>query len=397
MWEKQGGRTTEGATLTLMSRGDALHSMKIVSIDLTHIKPRWLFLKVLTDEGISGYGEPILEGKAQTVEAAVREFFRYLEGKDPRKIEHHWQAMYRWAFYRGGPIMMSAISGIEQAMWDILGKHLDQPVYQLLGGPVREKIRFYSGIGGGDPEQCVAEAKKKLDLSFDAVKMAPFEATRISEKPGVLKEGVDKVAAVRSAVGDGVDIAIDCHGRLSPAMARAAAKGLEPLSPMFLEEPCLPENPKALALVARSTTIPVATGERLFTRWGFREVLERQAAAILQPDLCHCGGIMEGRKIAAMAETYYVGVAPHNPLGPISTAACLQLDACTPNFLIQEQGSLGEGYLKRPFKIEKGYVRLPTGPGLGIEIDEDLIAAKRFDGSWDNPHLSFEDGSVADW
>jgi galactonate dehydratase len=371
--------------------------MKITEVELLHVRPRWLFLKMQTDAGISGYGEPILEGKAKTVEAAVGEFFRYLKGKDPRRIEHHWQALYRWSFYRGGPIMMSALSGIEQALWDILGKFLDQPIHQLLGGKVREKVRFYSGIGGEDPEQCADEARKKVSAGYSAVKMVPFEATRIVETPRALKEGVKKVAAVRDAVGDGVDVAIDCHGRLSPAMARVAAKALEPYSPMFLEEPCLPENVDALASIARSTTIPVATGERLFTRWGFREVLEKQAAAVLQPDLCHCGGIMEGRKIASMAETYYAGVAPHNPLGPISTAACLQLDACTPNFLIQEQGSLGEGYLVKPFKVEKGYVRPPDGPGLGIEVDEDLVAGKIYEGDWDNPPLVFEDGSVADW
>jgi galactonate dehydratase len=371
--------------------------MRITSFELLHVRPRWLFLKVLTDEGICGYGEPILEGKAQTVEAAVREFFRYLEGKDPRRIEAHWQALYRWSFYRGGPILASALSGIEQALWDILGKDLDRPVHQLLGGPVRERIRFYSGIGGNTPDECADNARECVLSGYSGVKMTPFEATRIVDTPGYLKEAVEKVRAVREAVGDSVDIAIDCHGRLSPAMARLASKSLEPLYPMFIEEPCLPENVDAMATIARSTTIPIATGERLYTRWGFRRVLEKQAAAILQPDPCHAGGISECRKIAAMAEAYYVGMAPHNPLGPIATAVCLQLDACMPNFLVQERGSFGEGYLKEPIRLRKGYVEVPDEPGLGIELDPDSLKDKAFPGDWDNPSLVHEDGSVADW
>ena len=371
--------------------------MKITGIELIHVRPRWLFLKLKTDEGIIGYGEPILEGKARTVEMAVREFFEYLKGKDPRRIEHHWQAMYRWSFYRGGPIIMSAISGIEQALWDILGKYLGQPIYQLLGGAVRDKIKLYAGVGGETPEECVENAEKRIREGFKAIKMAPFDATRIIDTPRKIKDAVEKVAAVRDAVGDDIDIGIDCHGRLSPSMAILAAKALEPYHPMFLEEPCLPENVDAMVRVARSTSIPIATGERLFTRWGFREVLEKQAASILQPDLCHAGGIFECRKIAAMAEIYYAAIAPHNPLGPIALAACLQLDACTPNFLIQEHATLGEGYLKRPFKIEDGYVRVPSEPGLGIELDEDAVMEKRYKGDWKNPQLLHEDGSVADW
>lgn len=371
--------------------------MKVTGIELIHVKPRWLFLKVETDEGITGYGEPILEGKARTVETAVREFFEYLEGKDPRRIEHHWQAMYRWSFYRGGPIIMSAISGIEQALWDILGKYLNQPVYQLLGGPVREKIKVYAHIGGRTPKECAENARKRIREGFRALKMGPFGATRIVDTPRKIKEAAEKVEAVREAVGDDVNIGIDCHGRLSPSMVILAAKALEPYHPMFLEEPCLPENVDTMVTIARSTPIPIATGERLFTRWGFREVLEKQAAAILQPDLCHAGGIFECRKIAAMAEVYYAAVAPHNPLGPIALAACLQMDACTPNFLIQEQVTLGEGYLKRPFRLEDGYVEVPKGPGLGIELDEDAVEEKRHRGDWRNPVLIHEDGSVADW
>jgi galactonate dehydratase len=371
--------------------------MKITGVKLTHVKPRWLFLRLETDEGITGYGEPILEGKAQTVEAAVKELFRYLEGKDPTLIEHNWQALYRWGFYRGGPILMSAISGIEQAMWDIMGKRLDMPVYRLMGGPVRDRIQFYISVGGKTPEEFARNALERIKEGYGAIKMVPFEAAGIVDTPGFIRQSIENVRAVRDAVGENVQIGIDCHGRLSPAMARLFARSVEPLSPMFLEEPCLPENVDAMVTVARSTPIPIATGERLYTRWGFREVLEKQAATILQPDLCHAGGIMEGRKIAAMAEVYYAGLAPHNPLGPISTAACIQLDACTPNFVIQEQGSLGEGYLKEPFVVRKGYVELPAKPGLGIEPDEDFISEMEYDGSWDNPPFTHEDGSAADW
>jgi len=372
-------------------------TMKITDLELAHVKPRWLFLKIHTDQGITGYGEPILEGKARSVEAAVREFHAYLKGQDPTRIEHHWQALYRWSFYRGGPIIMSAISGIEQALWDILGKHLDQPVYQLLGGAVRDRIKVYSGIGGESPQACAEGALARTGDGYKGLKMAPFEATRIVDSPHVVSEAAEKVRAVREAVGDKVDIGIDCHGRLSPAMARMAAKALEPYSPMFLEEPCLPENVEALATVARSTSVPIATGERLFTKWGFRELLAKQAAAILQPDLSHAGGIFEVRKIAAMAEVHYASVAPHCPLGPVAFAACLQLAACTPNHLIQEQVGFGEGYLKTPFVMTGGCVDIPTGPGLGIEIDEDAIRGQLHDGSWANPRFWNPDGSLADW
>jgi galactonate dehydratase len=371
--------------------------LKITKFELKHVEPRWLFLGIHTDEGITGIGEPILEGKGKTVEAAVWQFFHYLKGKDPRRIEHHWQAMYRWSFYRGGPIIMSAISGIEQALWDILGKYLNQPIYQLLGGPVRDKIKVYSGTGGNTPEECAERSLKLIKDGFRALKIQPFGATRIVDTPKLVKDAVNKMKAIREAVGDNIDVGIDCHGKLSPSMAILMAKALEPYSPMFLEEPCLPENVDTMVTIARSTSIPIATGERLFTRWGFREILEKQAATIIQPDLCHAGGVLECRKIAAMAEVYYAAVAPHNPLGPIALAACLQLDTCTPNFLIQEQATLGEGYIKKPFKVTDGFVKVPKGPGLGIELDEESIDEKVYSGEWQNPQLIHEDGSVADW
>jgi len=371
--------------------------MKITKLETFFVKPRWLFLKMHTDEGIVGLGEPILEGKAQTVAAAVHEMGRYLIGQDPRRIEHHWQAIYRGSFYKGGPIICSALSGIEQAMWDITGKWLGQPVHVLLGGAVRDKIRMYGWVNAETYGDYIERGKARVDQGFTALKMGIETHVKIVDNMELVEQVAGAFAAVRQAVGKKVDVGIDFHGRVSPAMAVRLAKALEPYYPMFIEEPVLPENVDALAVVARSTTIPIATGERLFTKWGFREVLEKQAAAILQPDISHCGGILEGKKIAAMAECYYAAIAPHCPLGPIALAACLQLDACTPNFLCQEHVTTGEGYLKEPFKIVNGYIAVPTKPGLGIELDDAALADKGHDGTWDNPLWFHNDGSVADW
>jgi galactonate dehydratase len=371
--------------------------MKITRLETFLVRPRWLFLKMHTDEGLVGLGEPILEGRARTVAQAVEELADYLVGQDPRRIEHHWQAMYRHAFYRGGPILTSALSGVEQAMWDILGQSLGVPVYQLLGGACRERIRIYAGCGGATPEAAAENARARVEKGFTALKTGLGRGpVRIVDTLEFVEGVTDRFAAMREAVGKQVDIAIDFHGQVSPAMAVRLAQALEPYYPLFIEEPCLPENVDTMVTVARSTSIPIATGERLFTKWGFRQVLEKQAAAIVQPDLCHAGGIMEGKKIAAMAETYYAAVAPHNPLGPISLAACLQLDACIPNFLLQEQTTLGDGYLKEPFQMVDGAIPLPTRPGLGIELDEAAMADK-LGHTWKNPQVWHDDGSVGDW
>ena len=371
--------------------------MKITRLETILVQPRWLFLKMHTDAGIVGYGEPVVEGRAHTVAQAVAELEDYLIGQDPRRIEHHWQAIYRHAFYRGGPVLTSALSGIEQAMWDILGKSLGVPVYQLLGGACRDRIRMYAHVHGTTPEETAAAAKARVEQGFTALKTGIGRIpAQILESPEFVEACAARFAAMRAAVGSKVDIAIDFHGQISPALAIQLARALEPYSPMFIEEPCLPQNVDAMVTVARSTPIPIATGERLFTKWGFREVLEKQAAVVVQPDLCHAGGILEGKKIAAMAECYYAAVAPHNPLGPISLAACLQLDACIPNFLLQEQVSLGEGYLTEPFQLVDGYIDLPTKPGLGIELDE-VALAEKIGHDWKNPQLYHADGSVADW
>lgn len=371
--------------------------MQITSLETFFVKPRWLFLKVHTDAGIVGLGEPIVEGRAQTVAAAVQEIGRYLIGQDPRRIEHHWQAIYRGQFYRGGPVLCSAISGIEQALWDIMGKWLGQPIYQLLGGTTRNKIRVYGWVGGETYGDYIESAKVSADQGFTALKVGIPGALNIVDTRAAVDKVIERFAGLRETVGPAVDIGIDFHGRVSPAMAVRLAKELEPYYPMFIEEPVLPENVDALVTVARSTTIPIATGERLFAKWGFREVLEKQAAVILQPDISHAGGILECKKIAAMAECYYGAIAPHCPLGPIALAACIQLDACIPNFLVQEHVTNGEGYLKEPFKIVDGYIELPDKPGLGIELDEEAIQDKLYDGSWETPRFWHADGSVADW
>ncbi|MBD3173779.1 MAG: galactonate dehydratase [Armatimonadia bacterium] len=371
--------------------------MRITKLETIFLRPRWVLLKMHTDEGLVGWGEPIVEGWSKATAAAVQEMGRYLIGQDPRRIEHHWQVLYRSGFYRGGPILCSALSGIDQALWDIKGKALGVPVHELLGGAVREKIRIYKGVGGESPEDFREAGRAAREAGFTAVKTGPPRRVRFLETPAFVDGFVGNIEALREGVGPDVDIGIDFHGRVSPALAIRLAKALEPVHPLFIEEPCLPENVDAMVTVARSTTIPIATGERLFTRYGFREVLEKGAAAVLQPDLSHAGGISEVRKIAAMAETYYCALAPHCPLGPVALAACLQVDAVTPNFLCQEQVSLGEGYLKVPLVDEAGHIPVPHGPGLGIEVDEEAIESHRYDGSWETPRDWHDDGSLADW
>ncbi len=371
--------------------------MKITKLETLFVEPRWLFLKVHTDAGIVGLGEPIVEGRSQTVATAVQEIGRYLIGQDPTRIEHHWQAIYRGQFYRGGPVLCSALSGIEQALWDITGKYYGQPVYKLLGGATRDKIRMYGWVGGKTYGDYIERAKISVESGHTMLKMGIPGALNIVDTPAKVDEVVEQFSNVRNTVGRTVDIGIDFHGRVSPAIAVRLAKALEPYDPIFIEEPILPENVDALVTVARSTSIPIATGERLFTKWGFREVLEKQAAVILQPDLSHAGGILEGKKIAAMAECYYAAIAPHCPLGPIALASSLQLDACIPNFLVQEHVTVGEGYLKEPFVVKDGYIELSDKPGLGIELDDEAIADKLYDGSWETPRFWHADGSVADW
>ncbi|MEG1926124.1 MAG: galactonate dehydratase [Ruthenibacterium sp.] len=382
--------------------------MKITRFETFQVQPHWLFLKVSTDEGICGWGEPILEGRSLIVEQAVHVLGDLLLGQDPRNIEYLWQLMYRSSFYRGGPILMSAISGIEQALWDIKGKYYEMPVWQLLAGKYRDKIRMYAHITPSAPkptmEELVASAKEHVGNGFTALKMTLSAPIRHIDTQEKAQNCVEQFAAVRETVGSGVDIAIDFHGRVSPAMAVRLCKLLEEYYPMFIEEPVLPENTDVMARVRAATSIPIAAGERLFTPWGFRELVEKQAVDVLQPDPCHCGGISTVMKIAAMGQNYYNSIAPHNPLGPIALAACLQIDTCIPNFTAQEHPTTAEGYdlgnryFKTPFVIENGYIRAPEQPGLGFEMNEEALDALRTDGKWNCPVLYYEDeNALADW
>lgn len=378
---------------TPTKRPSAREIIKITKLETFLVKPRWLFLKVHTNAGITGLGEPVVEGRALTVAQAVKEIEPYLIGKDPRAVSHHWQAIYRHAFYRGGPILTSALSGIDQALWDIKGKALGVPVYELLGGPTRQKIRVYAHA------RTTENIKERLAQGFTAFKTGPDKKrpARIVDNMAFVDHVVKHFASLRELVGKEIDIGIDFHGAIPPQTSKLLIKALEPYQPMFIEEPVNAHQIDLMAEMARMTHIPIATGERDFTKWGFREILAKSAASILQPDLCHAGGITEVRLIAGMAEAYYAAIAPHNPLGPISLAAGLQIAASIPNFLCQEQVSLGEGYIKQPFTVKSGYIDLPTGPGLGIELDENAMADK-IGHDWRNPETyDADDGSVVDW
>ena len=382
--------------------------MKIKTMELFQVPPRWLFLKITTDDGIVGWGEPIVEGKADTVRTAVEEMSDFLIGKEAGNIEDLWQVLYRGGFYRGGPILTSAISGIEQALWDIKGKKLGVPVYELLGGAVREKFQVYCWIGGDKPSNMVEDARKKMDAGYTALKMNATDEMGWIDSHWKIDKAVERFAAIREGIGYKVDVGIDFHGRVHKTMARMLMKELEPYKPMFIEEPVLSENNEALKELRNHTSTPIATGERMYTRWDFKGILQDGAVDIIQPDLSHAGGIWETRKIAAMAEAYDVAVAPHCPLGPIALASCLQLDFCTPNAFIQEQ-SLGihynQGsdlldYLADPgvFAFDNGYVKLLTAPGLGIEINEDKVRTMAETGHrWRNSVWRAEDGTVTEW
>ncbi len=371
--------------------------VKITKLETFLVKPRWLFLKIHTNAGVVGLGEPITEGRALTCIAAIKEIEPYLIGKDPRNVAHHWQAIYRHAFYRGGPILTSALSGIDQALWDIKGKLLGVPVYELLGGPTRDRIRVYAHAR--TPEDII---KRKAE-GFTAFKTGPAKLkdrpARFVENKEYIDYAVEKFAALKELVGKDGDLGIDFHGAIPHGTAKLLIKALEPYNPYFYEEVVNCQEVDVMADLAKSTHIPLATGERIFTKWGFREILEKKASIILQPDLCHAGGITEVKIIAGLAESFYASIAPHNPLGPISLAAGLQIAASIPNFLCQEQVSLGEGYIKNPFKVRNGYVDLPTGPGLGIELDEELMRKNDMYGhDWKNQETyDPDDGSVVDW
>lgn len=381
--------------------------MKIRSVELFQVPPRWLFVKITTESGIVGWGEPVIEGKAATVAAAVREYAEVIKGKSADDIEDIWQTLYRTGFYRGGPVLTSALSGIEQALWDIKGKYHGMPVYQMLGGKVRDRIQVYRWIGGDHPRDTYSAALEAKAQGYTAVKMNGTDELKWIDTYDKLDATVERVEAVRSAVPD-MGIAVDFHGRVHKTMAKQLMKLLEPYSLMFVEEPVLCENEEEFLELSRAVCIPIATGERNFTRWGFKSMLKRGGVDIIQPDVSHAGGILETRKIAAMAEAFDVAVAPHCPLGPIALAACLQVDFCTPNAFIQEQSAgihYNEGYdllnyLNDPeiFRYKNGYCDLLTAPGLGIDVNEAYVRKMAEEGhDWHNPIWRDADGCIAEW
>ncbi|MBM6837282.1 galactonate dehydratase [Clostridium saudiense] len=381
--------------------------MKITEIKVYTVKPRWIFVKVSTDEGIDGWGEMISGTKTDTVVAGAYELGKRIIGRNPFEIERIWQELHR-SFFRGGPINGTIVSGIEMALWDIKGKALNVPVYELLGGAARDRIMVYSWIGGDRPDDVVREAIDRRDRGFKAIKMNATEELHYVDSFDKVQAVVERVKSIREAVGFDLNIGIDFHGRVHKPMAKVLAKELEPYKLMFLEEVVLPENEEAFREVANHTSTPLATGERLYTRWEFKNILKEGAIDIIQPDIALCGGILETRKIAAMAEAFDVAVAPHAPYGPIALAATLQLDVCTPNVFIQEQ-SLGIHYNKgfdlldfvknkEIFQYKDGYLDIPTKPGLGIEIDEELVEKVSAEGLyWTNPSWKNYDGTIAEW
>lgn len=382
--------------------------MKISKITVYKVKPRWIFVKLSTDEGIDGWGEMISGTKTETVVAGAYEVGeRFLLGQNPFEIERLFQEMHR-SFFRGGPIHGTIVSGLEMALWDIKGKTLNVPIYELLGGAARDRIKVYSWIGGDRPDDVAEQAQDRVDRGFTAVKMNATEELHYIDSYVKIEEVVERVASIRERFGNKLDIGIDFHGRVHKPMAKVLAKALEPYHPMFLEEVVLPENEEHFKEVAQLVATPLATGERLYTRWQFKTLFQQGAIDVIQPDVALCGGIMEMRKIAAMAEAYDVAVAPHAPYGPVALAATLQVDSCTPNVFIQEQ-SLGIHYNKgfdlldfvknkEVFQYKDGYVELPSKPGLGLEMDEDRVRDISQEGLvWTNPKWKNYDGTIAEW
>jgi len=382
--------------------------MKITRLRLYSVKPRWLFLAIDTDEGIVGWGEPVIEGRAASVAAAVEELSSYLIGKDPLRINDHWQTLYRGGFYRGGPILMSAIAGIDQALWDIKGKAAGLPVYQLLGGLVRDTMKTYSWVGGDDPSQECDHIKALKQQGWDTFKLNGCGRLKMIDTHRAVDQIVERIATIRDTFGSTIDFALDFHGRVSVPMAKVLLKELESFRPLFVEEPVLAEQAEHYAELGQSSSIILAAGERMYSRFEFKRVLSAGGLGIIQPDLSHAGGITECMKIASMAEAYDVALAPHCPLGPVALAACLAVDFVSHNAVIQEQ-SMGIHYNqgaelldyvrnKDDFKITNGVIKPLNKPGLGIEIDEEKLEEMAKQGcDWKNPVWRHDDGSIAEW
>ncbi|WP_343728947.1 galactonate dehydratase [Duganella sp.] len=382
--------------------------MKITKLTTYRVPPRWMLLKIETDEGVVGWGEPVIEGRARTVETAVQELETYLIGQDPARINDLWQTMYRAGFYRGGAVFMSAIAGIDQALWDIKGKVLGKPVYELLGGLVRDRMKMYSWVGGDRPADIIEQIRTLQKGGFNTFKMNATEELGMLDTSAKVDEAVRRVAEIREAFGTTIEFGLDFHGRVAAPMAKTLLRELEQYRPLFVEEPVLAEQAEYYPRLAEMTSIPLAAGERMYSRFEFKHVFAAGGLAIVQPDLSHAGGITECVKIAAMAEAYDVTLAPHCPLGPVALASCLHVDFVSYNAVLQEQ-SMGIHYNKGgelldyvinkdDFKIVDGYCNPLTKPGLGVEVDEErVIAASKNAPDWRNPVWRHEDGSVAEW
>lgn len=381
--------------------------MKITKVTMYEIKPRWIFARISTDEGIEGWGEMVSGTKTATVVAGAKELAERIIGRNPFEIERIWQELHR-SFFRGGPINGTIVSGFEMALWDIKGKALGVPVYELLGGAARDRIKVYSWIGGDRPSDVVDGALNRLENGFTAIKMNATSELHYIDSYEKIQAVVDRVESIRDAVGDSLAIGVDFHGRVHKPMAKVLAKALEPYHLMFIEEPVLPENWEVFKEIASITATPIATGERLYSRWEFKRLFNQGAIDIVQPDVALCGGILEMRKICATAESYDMAAAPHAPYGPIALAATLQVDACSPNVFIQEQ-SLGIHYNlgfdlldfvenKDIFEYKDGYVDLPKLPGLGLKMDIEKIEKIAAEGlKWSNPSWKNYDGTIAEW
>ncbi|EFW94041.1 galactonate dehydratase [Haladaptatus paucihalophilus DX253] len=383
--------------------------MRITDYELFAVPPRWLFLKLETSNGLVGWGEPTIQGRLETVQTAVDELVSaYLLGEDPLEVERHWRTMYQGGYYRGGPILMSALAGIDHALWDIKGKHYGAPVHELLGGQVRDRVLVHQWIGGEDREAIAKEAISRRNQGYKAIKMNATAEFRALEPPGTVERVRKRVATVRDAVGDDLYLGVDFHGRVSKPMVRRLVETLESYGLMFIDQPVLPEHSGFLSTLTEQTSVPIATGERFYSRYDFKPLLVEGAVTVIQPDVTHVGGITELRKIATMAEAFDVAVIPHCPLSPIAFAATLQVVLCSHNGVMQEQDlsfhdpaeSVGLQYLDDPetFEFDDGYVSCPTEPGLGIEVDESYVREQsRADVKWYNPVWRHEDGGIAEW
>ena len=383
--------------------------MRVTDYELFAVPPRWLLLKLETSNGLVGWGEPIIQGRLETVRTAVDELVEaYLLGEDPLETERHWRTMYQGGYYRGGPILMSALAGIDQALWDIKGKHYGAPIHELLGSHVRNRIMVHQWVGGENREEISKEAINRRNQGYKAIKMNASSEFRVIEPPGAVEQARKRIATVRDAIGEELYLGVDFHGRISKPMTRNLVETLEPYGLMFVDQPVLPEHSEFLATLTEQTSVPIATGERFYSRYDFKPLLTNDAVTVIQPDVTHVGGITELRKIATMADAFDIAMIPHCPLSPIAFAANLQVVFCSHNAIMQEQDlslhdpaeSVGLQYLEDPhtFDFADGYVERPTDPGLGISVDEDYVREQsRADVKWYNPVWRHEDGSIAEW